>query len=168
MPCVEGMKEINLILRPLSKLGRFMKASVEFALEAIENTSKTIVAMNPLPARRQAVARGGAFVHLRQGVRSCCGRVEGGDGGDVQGCQEALQEAGSQEARTRADAAASSHLEVVDAIHYGPLTSAPLAENQRGALLQILSPTRGATEQPVASLLFLPGSRQKEDTRGQL
>lgn len=50
IPRVEEMEEVALILSAFNKLGTFMHPSVESTLQALESTSKTIMAMKPLAA----------------------------------------------------------------------------------------------------------------------
>jgi hypothetical protein len=50
IPRVEAMEEVEIILCPLNKLGRFMEPSEESTLGAVEASSKTILAMKPLAA----------------------------------------------------------------------------------------------------------------------
>ncbi len=50
IPRVEEMEEVEIILCPLNKAGRFMEPSVESTLQAIESSSKRIMAMKPLAA----------------------------------------------------------------------------------------------------------------------
>jgi hypothetical protein len=52
IPRVEEMEELEIILCPLNKVGRFMEPSVESTLQAIETSSKRIMAMKPLAAGR--------------------------------------------------------------------------------------------------------------------
>jgi hypothetical protein len=46
----EGMEEVDLILAPVNKIGRFMDPSFDSSLEAIKNCSKPIIAIKPFAA----------------------------------------------------------------------------------------------------------------------
>lgn len=52
IPRLDAMEEVEIVLCPLNKVGRFMEPSVESTLQAIETTSKRIMAMKPLAAGR--------------------------------------------------------------------------------------------------------------------
>ncbi|NIN64263.1 MAG: hypothetical protein GTO63_06105 [Anaerolineae bacterium] len=62
IPRVEEMEEVALILSPFNKLGRFMDPSVDSTLQAIESTSKPIIAMKPLAAGRLSPQEGLAYL----------------------------------------------------------------------------------------------------------
>jgi hypothetical protein len=62
IPRAEEMEEVELILCPLNKLGRFMDPSVESTLEAIQGTSKRIMAMKPLAASRLSPHEGLGYI----------------------------------------------------------------------------------------------------------
>lgn len=59
---VEQMEEVELILCPLNKLGRFMEPSEESTLEAIEHSSKAIMAIKPLAAGRLSPQEGLSYI----------------------------------------------------------------------------------------------------------
>lgn len=48
IPEAESIEDIDLILAPANKLGRFMKPTFESSVRAIENSSKKIIAIKPL------------------------------------------------------------------------------------------------------------------------
>ncbi|MEM2925525.1 MAG: hypothetical protein QXJ68_07555 [Methanocellales archaeon] len=50
IPFAEEVEEVDLILAPLNKLGRFTEPSLSSTLRAIENSSKRIIAIKPLAA----------------------------------------------------------------------------------------------------------------------
>lgn len=50
IPRVEAMDDVDIILSPLNKTGRFMEPSPESSLQAIEGSSKGVIAMKPLAA----------------------------------------------------------------------------------------------------------------------
>lgn len=50
IPEAESIEDIDLILAPANKLGRFMEPSFESSVRAIENSSKKIIAIKPLAA----------------------------------------------------------------------------------------------------------------------
>jgi len=62
IPRVEEMDEVEIILCPLNKLGRFMEPSVESTLQAIEASSKRIMAMKPLAAGRLSPQQGLSYI----------------------------------------------------------------------------------------------------------
>jgi hypothetical protein len=59
---VEEMEEVQIILSPLNRLGRFMEPSEESTLEAIGASSKTILAIKPLAAGRLSPEEGLSYV----------------------------------------------------------------------------------------------------------
>jgi hypothetical protein len=65
IPRVEEIEEVEIILCPLNKLGRFMEPSVESTLQAIESSSKTIMAMKPLAAGKLLPQEAFAYVSDR-------------------------------------------------------------------------------------------------------
>lgn len=65
IPRVEQMDELDLILCPLNKAGRFMEPSVEATLQAIESSSKRIIAIKPLAAGRLSPQEGIEYVSDR-------------------------------------------------------------------------------------------------------
>jgi hypothetical protein len=68
IPRVDEMEEVELILSPLNKLGRFMDPSGDCTLQAIESTSKTIMAVKP-----PAVGR----LPPQEGLANLSGKVTG-------------------------------------------------------------------------------------------
>jgi hypothetical protein len=68
IPRVEEMEEVALILSPFNKLGKFMDPSVDSALQALESTSKAIMAMKPLAAGR---------LRPQEGLSYLSGKVSG-------------------------------------------------------------------------------------------
>lgn len=62
IPRVEQIEEVDLILCPLNKAGRFMEPSVESTLQAIESSSKRIIAIKPLAAGRLSPQEGLEYV----------------------------------------------------------------------------------------------------------
>lgn len=50
IPEAESIEDVNLILAPANKLGRFMEPTFESSVRAIENSSKKIIAIKPLAA----------------------------------------------------------------------------------------------------------------------
>lgn len=76
IPRVEARDDVDIILCPLNKTGRFMKPSAESSLRAIEATSKRVIAMKPLAAGDLAPDEGlpylaGKVVGLAVGIVSC-------------------------------------------------------------------------------------------------
>jgi len=65
IPRVEEMEEVDLILCPLNKAGRFMEPSVESTLQAIDGSSKRIIAIKPLAAGRLSPQEGLEYVSHR-------------------------------------------------------------------------------------------------------
>jgi len=62
IPRVEEMEEVEIILCPLNKMGRFMEPSVESTLRAIESSSKMIMAMKPLAAGMLSPQEGLSYI----------------------------------------------------------------------------------------------------------
>jgi len=62
IPRVEEMEEVEIILCPLNKVGRFMEPSVESTLQAIEGSSKKIVAIKPLAAGSLSPEEGLSYI----------------------------------------------------------------------------------------------------------
>ena len=62
IPRVEEMEEVEIILCPLNKVGRFMEPSVESTLHGIESSSKKILAMKPLAAGRLSPQEGLSYI----------------------------------------------------------------------------------------------------------
>jgi hypothetical protein len=68
IPRVEEMEEATLILSRFNKLGTFMHPSVDSTLQALETTSKTIMAMKPLAA---------GMLRPQEGLSYLSGKVAG-------------------------------------------------------------------------------------------
>jgi len=62
IPHVEDIEEVELILCPFNKLGRFMDPSPESTWHAVESTSKTIMAMKPLAAGSLSAQEGLSYI----------------------------------------------------------------------------------------------------------
>jgi hypothetical protein len=62
IPRVEEMEEVEIILCPLNKMGRFMDPSVESTLQAIESSSKMIMAIKPLAAGMLSPQEGLSYI----------------------------------------------------------------------------------------------------------
>lgn len=69
IPNVEDLEEVEVILCPFNKLGRFMEPSFQSTLKAIENSSKKIIAIKPLAAGRLSAEEGLSYLsHKVDGV----------------------------------------------------------------------------------------------------
>jgi hypothetical protein len=62
IPRVEEMEEVEIILCPFNKAGRFMEPSEASTLQAIERSSKQIIAIKPLAAGRVSPQEGLSYL----------------------------------------------------------------------------------------------------------
>lgn len=68
IPLVEYMQEVQVILAPVNRLGRYMEPSFESSLKSIEGSSKRIIAIKPLAGGR---------LSPEEGLEYLAGKVDG-------------------------------------------------------------------------------------------